>query len=146
VLKLFTEINFWSWYSTVTGIVCLIFYYITMLVVCTENLSNLLQPELNQEYYRILSNAKAVITIILLPIVALLPDITYLLITRIFFQTPTDFVMGLQKQDPHYEYQGFKHIEAQYNPDSVKKQKTIQEIQQSENFPEPSSVELQNPK
>lgn len=108
------ETNYWNWYITITGIACVTLYYLTVLGLSTEYVSNLIQPELNQEYYRILTNAKALITIILLPIVALIPDMTYIIITRVFFPTPTDYVMQLQKKNPDFEYTGFRHIE---NPD-----------------------------
>ncbi len=73
-------------------------------------MSTLLQPELNGEYFLILTNAKAIICMVLLPIVALLPDISFSLMQRIFFPTPTDAVMRLQKQNPKYVYDGFKDV------------------------------------
>jgi hypothetical protein len=50
------------------------------------------------------------ICIILLPIVALLPDLSFSLLQRIFFPTPTDAVMRIQKQNPKYVYDGFRDV------------------------------------
>lgn len=80
VLKLFIETNYWNWYSIGTGAFCIILYYATVLVFSTQFVSEWLQPELNAEFFRILSSAKAWITIFMLPIVALLPDLTILLV------------------------------------------------------------------
>lgn len=73
-------------------------------------MSDLLQPELNFEYFRILSSAKAWITIVLLPLVALLPDIALVLLSKLFFPTPTDAVMRIQKNHPRYRYEGFDDV------------------------------------
>lgn len=97
VIKLFMETHFWNWYSAITGIACLLLYYATVLLLSTQFISNMIQPELYFEYYLILSDAKGVLTIFLLPIVALIPDITFLFVTKLFFPTPTDYVMQLQK-------------------------------------------------
>lgn len=104
------ETNYWNWYSFGTGVVCVLLYYATVLLFSTQYVSELLQPELNAEFFRILSSAKAWITILLLPIVALLPDMTINLMQKIFYPTPTDAVMRIQQKNPKYVYDGFKHV------------------------------------
>jgi hypothetical protein len=47
---------------------------------------------------------------ILLPMIALLPDITYVLVRKIFFPTPTDAIMLKQQRDPAYLYEGFDEV------------------------------------
>ena len=42
-----------------------------------------------------------------LPPIALLPDITYMLVYRVFLPTPTDCVMHKQSFNPTYKYDGF---------------------------------------
>jgi hypothetical protein len=46
--------------------------------------------------------------VIALPFVALLPDLTFMLMQRIYFPTPTDAVMHKQATNPKYVYNGFK--------------------------------------
>jgi magnesium-transporting ATPase (P-type) len=94
-MKLFLETNFWNWYSGLSGLFCIVLYYLTVLVLSTESTSELLQPELNGEYFRILASAKAWIAIILIPVVALLPDIGFMFIQKMFRPTPTDAVMKI---------------------------------------------------
>ena len=48
--------------------------------------------------------------LIVLPIVALLPDLTYMLMQKIFFLTPTDAVLRLQAKQPTYEFEGFNDV------------------------------------
>jgi hypothetical protein len=50
VLKLFLETNFWNWLSFGTGAFCIGLYLGTVLVLNTKPVSNLLQPELQNEY------------------------------------------------------------------------------------------------
>ena len=55
-------------------------------------------------------SGKGWVLLIVMPAVALLPDITYLLCQKIFYPTPTDVVMLKQQKDPHYVYDGFDHV------------------------------------
>lgn len=109
-MKLFLETNFWNWYSAVTGLACVVLYYATVLLLSTQFVSEIIQPQLNQEYYLILTSAKAWIAILLLPIAALLPDLSTILIQKVFYPTPTDAVMDLQQKDPKYVFNGFKNV------------------------------------
>lgn len=111
VLKAFMETNHWNGFVIGAGILAIVSYYLTALGLSLEFVSNMIQPELNQEFMRIFSNAKALITIVCLPFVSLIPDITYMFISRLFFPTPTDFVMQIQKKMPDYEWTKFLHIE-----------------------------------
>ena len=51
-----------------------------------------------------LTSLKAWICLIMLPAVALLPDLAYTLIQKVFYPTPTDAVMLEQKRYPGYIY------------------------------------------
>ena len=53
------------------------------------------------------ASPKAWIVLIVLPAVALLPDITILLMQKVFWPNPTDAVMIKQQRDPAYVYDGF---------------------------------------
>ena len=51
MLKLFLETNYWNGYTVGTGVLCVVLYYATVILLNTEKVSELLQPEVNQEYY-----------------------------------------------------------------------------------------------
>ena len=53
----------------------------------------ILQPQISGEYWHIVKSGKGWVLLIVMPAVALLPDITYLLCQKIFYPTPTDAVM-----------------------------------------------------
>lgn len=46
---------------------------------------------------------------------ALMPDLTYILIQRVFFPTPTDVVMRIQKEKPEFKYLGFQNYDVNPN-------------------------------
>lgn len=128
VLKLFLETNFWNWYSAITGVSCVMLYYATVLLLSTQMVSELIQPELNAEFFRILQSAKAWIAIILLPVVALLPDLSLILVQKVFYPTPTDAVMDLQQKDPKYVFDGFRNVFVPGLPDPMKRQIEAEEL------------------
>jgi magnesium-transporting ATPase (P-type) len=110
VLKLFLESVFWNYLSTLTGIACLAMYYGCVIGLNSVFVSQIIQPELTGEFYLIFQSVKAWLAIILLPMIALLPDITYVLVRKIFFPTPTDAIMLKQQRDPAYLYEGFDDV------------------------------------
>ena len=75
-LKLVIELNFLNWVSFVAGIGSLAFYWLFVIVFNTSFFSQWFQPELEDVYFRIFANPKALTVIIFLPIIALLPDMT----------------------------------------------------------------------
>jgi hypothetical protein len=40
-----------------------------------------------------------------LPGVALLPDVTYILLKKVFYPTPTDLILIEQKKNPNFRFQ-----------------------------------------
>lgn len=91
--KLFIETVYWNWLSGITNIVCLLFYYISVIVGNTAPVARIFQPEIAGQYFAMLSSGKAWIVLLVLPLVALLPDTIFMLMQKIFFPTPTDAVM-----------------------------------------------------
>ena len=69
----------------------------------------------------------------LLPIIALIPDLTLLLMQKIFFPTPTDAVMRLQQKNPNFVYQGFKDVFVPGLPDEDELKRREQENKQAIN-------------
>lgn len=57
-----------------------------------------------------MTSKRAIILLVVLPTVALLPDITQNLYQRIFNPTPTDAVMLKQQRDPDYRFTGFENV------------------------------------
>ena len=48
--------------------------------------------------------------VIVLPMIALIPDITYLMFQKIFYPNPTDWVMLKQANEYNWRYAEFDHI------------------------------------
>ena len=110
VLKLFLESGYWNWLSAITGVVSLAVYWACVIFLNTDFVALLIQPELCGEYFKIIVSPKAWICMVLVPMVALLPDITYSLMQKVFYPTPTDAVMLKQQRDPNYVYDGFDDV------------------------------------
>jgi hypothetical protein len=49
-----------------------------------------------------------------LPFFAIIPDVTYVIFTKVMSPTPTDWVLNKQKIDPLKKYDGFDEIYAVY--------------------------------
>jgi hypothetical protein len=45
-----------------------------------------------------------------MPMIAILPDILVLAVSKVFFPSPTDIVVLKQKEDPTYIYEGFRDV------------------------------------
>jgi len=46
-IKLFVETIFWNWYNTTISIASIFVYYISLVILCTNGLAKLVQPQLN---------------------------------------------------------------------------------------------------
>ena len=79
VLKLFIETVYWNGVGVLTNIGCLLFYYLCVILGNINFIAETFQPEINGQYFEILSSGKAWVVLLVLPIVALLPDISYML-------------------------------------------------------------------
>ena len=110
VFKIMIETVNWNWISTLFGVICFISYYVMVFAMNMHLISPLIQPEINGEFFLIFTNLKAGICMILLPCVALLPDIVILVSQKLFWPNPTDVVMLKQKQNPGYKFDGFEDV------------------------------------
>ena len=77
--KLFIETVYWNWLASILNIFSLLFYYICVIAGNSAPIAEIFQPEINGQYFEMLSSGKAWIVLIILPMVALLPDTTYIL-------------------------------------------------------------------
>jgi len=109
VFKIMIETVNWNWVSTIFGIICFVTYYGMVFIMNFDAIAPMIQPEINGEFNLIVTNIKAIICIIVLPIVALLPDIISLFL-KVFWPSPTDAVMLKQKRNPNYVYEGFDEV------------------------------------
>ena len=110
VLKLFVETVYWNWLMAITNVLCLLFYYVCVLGGSTPTVAQVFQPEISGVYVMIITSGKAWVVLLVLPWVALLPDISYMLCQKIFFPTPTDAVVLRQNRNPDYFYDGFSEV------------------------------------
>jgi len=108
--KLFIETVYWNWLAGIINIGCLLFYYISVIGGNTAPIAEIFQPEINGQYFEMLSSGKAWIVLLVLPMIALLPDMMYMLCQKIFFPTPTDAVMLRQAQQPDFIFDGFSEV------------------------------------
>ena len=94
VFKLFIETSYWNTLTICVNIFCgLLFYYLTVVIGSMPGIGEIFQPEVTGIYALILSSKKAWICLVVIPVISLLPDITYLLAKKIFWPSPTDAVM-----------------------------------------------------
>lgn len=66
----------------------------------------------------ILGSSKALVVVGVLPIFALIPDITYVVFQKVIYPTPTDWVLNKQRQDPTARFEGFDDVYAAYMPEA----------------------------
>jgi magnesium-transporting ATPase (P-type) len=112
IYKLFLETVFWNTVSIVTCLLCAFLYYGVVLMGNTNIISNVFQPQLNGQFFLLLANPRVWLLLIGLPGVALLPDIIFIIYSKVLTPTPTDIIMQEQKEFPNYKYPGFKDYDA----------------------------------
>lgn len=110
VFKIMIETVNWNWVSVFFGAACFISYYGMVFVMNFDMIAPLIQPEINNEFNIMFVNVKAIIVMVLIPFVALLPDMVILMVQKIFFPTPTDAVMQKQRQNPNYAFDGWAGV------------------------------------
>jgi magnesium-transporting ATPase (P-type) len=92
-IKIYIETVHWNWLSFSTGIFCLALYYVSAMVLNTPDVSFIFQPQITGEIWNACVSPKAYMAAVVLPMIALIPDITYIMFQKIFYPTPTDWVM-----------------------------------------------------
>lgn len=100
----------WNWVSIFFGFLCFASYYAMVFVMNFDSIAPLIQPEINGEFNLIFKNVKALVVLVIVPFVALLPDITILIFQKVFYPTPTDAVMLKQRQNPNYAFDGWAGV------------------------------------
>ena len=96
-------------------IFALAFFYVCLLVLSSETISISFQPELTGVTFEILKNQKALITILIVPILCVLPDIVVKQICYNLYPNPSEL---LKKFNDSIE---IKHLMREDSIDSIKK-------------------------
>lgn len=78
--KIMIETVYWNWVSQFFGVICFITYYVMVIAMNLSFISPLIQPEINGEFFMIFVNLKAWIILIVVPFIALIPDIGILVL------------------------------------------------------------------
>ena len=81
------------------AVLSVLFYYGSVLGLCTNSVASLLQPQLNGVMSDILSSYKVWIVLAFVPFLALGPDIILVMYNKVFKPTPSDRVIELQKRE-----------------------------------------------
>jgi hypothetical protein len=110
VFKIMIETVNWNSVSIFFGFMCFASYYVMCWAMNLDSLAPIIQPEINGEFNSMFTNFKAIIVLIIVPFVALLPDITILMFQKVFYPTPTDAVMIKQKLNPKYAFEGWAGV------------------------------------
>ena len=97
--KLYVESQFWHYISVGAGLVSLVLFHLAIAVCFTNEVANLFHPDGAEAAYYMYYNPKALLLILLLPVVCLIPDLLYLSVTKVFFPSPVDLVKRLQRED-----------------------------------------------
>jgi len=54
-----------------------------------------------------------------IPIIAVIPDITYVIFQKVIFPSPTDWVLNRQIREPLIKYTGFDEVKLVATPPSL---------------------------
>lgn len=92
-MKLVVEIIFLNWIVILAGGVSVAFYWLFVIVFNTHAISSVFQPQLDNVYFRMFSNIQFWIAIVLLPIIALIPDATMKYYQMLYWPTISDIAI-----------------------------------------------------
>jgi hypothetical protein len=84
------------------GLASIFLYYIIALIFNTDAFANIFQPQINGVVVEILKDKKFWLILIVVPVIALLPDLTMMFVFRVFYKSPTDVGM-LKFKDAKYK-------------------------------------------
>ena len=97
--KMLMMSTFWNYISLIGVIGGLALYYLSIIILNTHTLANMLQPGLNQLFFALMSRPKCWIVIFFVPIIALIPDFIYISWNKIFNPTPVDNLIIMKSQE-----------------------------------------------
>ena len=106
--KLQLETECWTSLGTFVNVGCLFFYYGSVIYMNTDPVATDVQPQINGIMFEMFEVSKFWIVILVLPFIALLPDLTFYFISKLFYPSVVDCVLRKQKTNPDYVYKQFK--------------------------------------
>lgn len=92
--KLALELIFLNWIVIVAGIGSVVFYWLFVIIFNTSAIAQAFQPEIEYVYFRMFENGKFYIVIFLLPLIALLPDITIKYFNQLYRPSVSDRIVA----------------------------------------------------
>jgi magnesium-transporting ATPase (P-type) len=92
IYKLFLETSYWNPIMIVTCLVCFALYYGLIIIGNVNALSTFFQPQLASQVFMMLSSPKFWVLVIVIPVFALVPDMTWEIMRKVFYPTPIDNV------------------------------------------------------
>jgi hypothetical protein len=83
---------------SVSGLLGLLLFYLTAFLFSMPSIANLFQPQLNGLMFSIIGDIRYFYMILLVPLVALLPDFTYNLVNQVFYPGVEDILMFMSNE------------------------------------------------
>ena len=83
---------------SVSGLLGLLLFYLTAFLFSMPSVANLFQPQLNGLMFSIIGDIRYFYMILLVPLVALLPDFTYNLVNQVFYPGVEDILMYMSNE------------------------------------------------
>jgi len=103
--KLLLETRHFNLISFMFGIMCLVIYWSFLLFAQVQIVATSVQPQIQGVIYQMFWSADFWIMMIAGPLVSLIPDVFIQLIKQVFYPTPIDKVLLVQKfKEPNYDY------------------------------------------
>ena len=96
-LKLLIELLFLNWIAIVAGVGSVLFYWIWALILNISFVAQLVQPNLEGIYWRMLSSPTNILSLFFLPIIALIPDMTLKYFKQLYFPDKSDIQIAREK-------------------------------------------------
>lgn len=122
-LKLAVEVIYMNWVVILAGVGSLLCYWV-MTIGFNINFFGfyIVQVQIENVLFRMFGNLKFWITIIGLPVIALLPDMTIKYVQQVFFPTPVDNVMLKYLNPKKNKVQVKKQLQPSYSNFTMKQQ------------------------
>lgn len=86
--KLFIDSYFWSKLNILMASISILIYYVVVILGSVPAMANLIQPEASGAFFVMAINPKFWFIIIVCPFICLLPDLSIIIISRMYFKKP----------------------------------------------------------
>ena len=83
---------------SISGLLGLALFYLVAFLFAMPSVANLFQPQLNGLMFSMIADIRYFYLVVAVPLVALLPDITYNLVKQVFYPAVEDILMYMQAE------------------------------------------------